>query len=238
MRVLGYIGLAILLVVVGFVAWWAWQTPTYVYRFRLGLEVEADGEVRRGAGVIEVRATNYKVGLPHTTGIREKVRGEAVALDLGQGKSIFMLLALGATGSDDMFYALPLRVFKSSTIEDLPHLRDIAELPSRLIPTLVTFVDLNDPATARVVRPEEFEAVFGAGVRFKQATIEMVSPGTWPLTLLGIGGEPVTRGIEGKLPWWGRPLPWVKPSGSGFVDARPIVAGQYRLQREHFKRSF
>jgi hypothetical protein len=70
--------------------------------------------------------------------------------------------------------------------------------------------DLNDPSNARVVRPDEFEAVFGPGVRFKRVWIEMTD-------------EPVTRGIEKKFPWWNAgPFLWERRVREGiYVDMRP-----------------
>ncbi len=32
-------------------------------------------------------------------------------------------------------------------------------------------------------------------------TVELVSPGRWPLNALGLSGEPLTTGIEKRLPW-------------------------------------
>ena len=40
-------------------------------------------------------------------------------------------------------------------------LKGKGNLPSSYVPTFVTFSDLNDPKTARVVRPDQFEQVFG-----------------------------------------------------------------------------
>ena len=70
--------------------------------------------------------------------------------------------------------------------------RDSAPLTCDLVPTLVTFTDLNNPTTARVVRPDEFPAAFGAGVRLRGARIEMTA-------------DPVTSGIEKKLTWLPHP---------------------------------
>jgi hypothetical protein len=65
-------------------------------------------------------------------------------------------------------------------------------LSGDLIPAFVTFAIPNDPATARVVLPSEFPAVFGPGVRLRDAGIEMTN-------------DPVTRGIEKKLTWLPHP---------------------------------
>ncbi len=53
------------------------------------------------------------------------------------------------------------------------------------------------------MRPGEFEEVFGPGVRFRRATLEIVPTGWWPANALGPSpGVPVIGGvIELRLPW-------------------------------------
>jgi hypothetical protein len=192
MRVLAMVALIIVLVIAAFAAWWLSQTPTYTYRFRLMIEAEVDGVLRSGASVIEVRTTDFKVGLPETKGLRSSVRGEAVFVDLGNGRNVFATLGFGPNGNEDKIDRLAYIAFSQRDprleIKDLSKLTGTAPLAGDLIPTLVTFTDLNDPKTARVIRPEEFEQAFGPGVRFKRALIEMTN-------------DPVTTRIEEKMPW-------------------------------------
>jgi hypothetical protein len=213
MRVLAMVALIVVLVIAGFAAWWLSQTPTYTYRFRLVIEAEVDGALRSGASVIEVRTTDFKVGLPETKGLRSSVRGEAVFVDLGNGRNLIATLGFGPDGSEDKIARLALLAFLPShprlEVGDVPNLTGEAPLTGNLIPTLVTFADVNVPKTARVVRPGEFEQVLGRGVRFKRAFIEMVPAGSWPFSMLGwprdLAGVSVTREIESKLPWWNGP---------------------------------
>ena len=58
-----------------------------------------------------------------------------------------------------------------------------------------------NPGTARVVPPDDAEAVLGKGYRLQGITAEVVPNGYWPLDFGGALGEPVTRGIQAKLPW-------------------------------------
>jgi hypothetical protein len=51
-------------------------------------------------------------------------------------------------------------------------------------------VDVENPNTARIIHPDEFEAVFGPGYQFKRAQVEMTK-------------GPVTRNIKAALPWVG-----------------------------------
>jgi hypothetical protein len=79
-----------------------------------------------------------------------------------------------------------------------------APVTGALIPVLAAFSDSNDPATMRVVKADDLAATYGKGFALRSATVEAVPNGFWPLDFGGVLGEPVTRGIEAKLPWWSR----------------------------------
>ena len=59
--------------------------PTYTYRYRLSVEVETPDEIRSGSSVIEVRYEMFPELLTERDHI-SRVFGEAVFVDLGQGK--------------------------------------------------------------------------------------------------------------------------------------------------------
>lgn len=173
-------------------------------------------------------------------------------MDLGPGadgkpRNVTALLALGPRGENVDFYLLPDSAFRPlwqqkvsspdfrGSSWELPRLPagTSVELRGELIPTLMTFADINDANTGRAVSPHELSQLFGNGVTFRDARIEIVSAGTWPLTIFGLSGEPISRGIERKLPWWDKPLPWLKPSGGGvYVDTR---RGGLRWNKEQFR---
>ena len=52
-----------------------------------------------------------------------------------------------------------------------------------------------------MVAPDDSQAVLGPGYRLQGLTAEVVPNGYWPLDFGGALGEPVTRGIQTKLPW-------------------------------------
>lgn len=194
---------------------------TTSYRVRLTLNVETPQGLKTGSGVIEVTTRSYPAWttLGGSSG-NSWVTGDAVFVDLGEGENghtryLIALLARGLRGEDVDFYLLPELAFASfwknkgheanqgdpsSEVSKLP-LGTKVQLHGSLIPTLVTFLDPRDPSTARVVPPDNFTQTFGEGVRLRDAILEIVSPGIWPLTLVGLTGEPITRGIETRLPF-------------------------------------
>jgi hypothetical protein len=239
--------LAIILgVVAALGAAFLWAFPTYSHRYRLTVDVDTPEGVRSASSVIEVERKDETWILIAQGRFVSRVHGEAVFVDLGAGRNVIALLAHGPNGSNvGQRVSLAIEAYgffkwDKDAWTGRAKMQGPVELKAPLIPTFVTFSDLSDPKTARVVRPEEFEAVFGKGVRFKRAFIEMVPTGTWPFNRLGwprsLVGEPVTRGIEAKLPWWNGPFPWLKPTGGGiYLDTRQA---ELKWNKEHFKRDF
>jgi hypothetical protein len=61
-------------------------------RFRLSLEIDTPTGLKSGSSVITASFQETSWGLPEATGVRSYLRGEAVFVDLGGGKSVIMLL--------------------------------------------------------------------------------------------------------------------------------------------------
>jgi hypothetical protein len=166
--------------------------------------------------VIEVTTRSYPAWttLGGSTG-STWVTGDAVFVDLGEGpggnaRYLIALLVRGKRGRDVDFYLLPTIAFKhflkgddrvsgSVEVSRLP-IGTTAALFGDLIPTLVTFLDLRDPSSARVVPPDNLAQTFGDGFRMRDVFIEIVSPGVWPLTLVGLTGEPISSVAEATIP--------------------------------------
>jgi len=212
MRTLGIIALCVVLLIGVAVVWYMLAYPTYSYRYRMTVEVMADGVLHSASSVIEVRLQKQPQFLVPVPPVYPAVSGEAVFVDLGDGRNAIALLASGPNASnvDYPIYVVPTHFRLSFEDRDLVKYAGLQgqwDLPEQALPTLVTFADLNDPKTARVVGSAEFEQVFGPGVRFKRAFVEMVPAGTWPFNMLGWprdwAGEPVTRGIEKRVTWIG-----------------------------------
>jgi hypothetical protein len=218
MRTLGIIVASIALLVVGSVVWYKIAYPTYTYRLRLTVEIQANGDAKTGSSVIEVEGQRQP-DIGGAPPISYRYRGDAVFIDLGDGQSVVATLGFGANGNGDFLYSLAPTLFHMATeeIASKPMAVMRADLPQKLIPTLITFADLSDPKTARVLQPYEFEQVFGSNVHFKSAWVEVTA-------------DPVTRGIEKKLPWLAR----MKAEGLGSrIEARP---GRFTVNVPYFTR--
>jgi hypothetical protein len=195
MRKLGKITLTIVLLIGGAVLWYNLAYPTYTCRYRLSIAVDVGGETKTASSVIEViLATRL---LPEIfSPVERSVYGDAVFLDMGSKGNVVVLLACGPDGTEGCVAEFVPQTFGvSGDLENLPRLqalRGSRDLTGKFMPTLITFGNLTDPKSARVVAPDRFEQVFGPVVHFKRVWIEMTD-------------APVTRGIERKLPWWNRP---------------------------------
>jgi hypothetical protein len=188
-------------------------------RYRIGVEFDTPDGVKSASSVIKVTRQHPPSYSPMPRW-GWKIEGEAVFVDLGLGKHAIMLLVHGK-GDDggDSFLTLWGRAYGLNNGESFDawngkhseRIKGITELASELVPTIVTFTDITNPASAKIVRGEkvdiispqvggqqhvvrtpidEMAATFGPGYAFRRATVEIVANDT-----------PITRGIEGRLPW-------------------------------------
>jgi hypothetical protein len=172
------------------------------HKYRLSVSVETPDGLKSGAGIFAVFPyRGYSVSGDTFT------RGDAVFVDLGAGKNLVALMMHSEKGDEiaGMNY-LALRAYKAAgsnvSFANLSRMTGSVPVAGDLIPVLITFANLADPKTARVVSPEDLAASFGAGYRLHEVSLAVVKNGFWPLDVGGFLGEPVTRGIEAKLPWW------------------------------------
>lgn len=110
---------------------------------------------------------------------------------------------------DDINY-VALRAYGAArgnrvSFNELNRQTGVVAVQGDLMPVLVSFGDPLDPTTARLVAGDHVEAVLGDGYALRGLTAETVPNGLWPIDFGGALGEPVTRGIETKLPWLAAP---------------------------------
>jgi hypothetical protein len=167
---------------------------------RLTLIIETpQGEVR-GSAVTRVTKTETSgsLVLPEARGVRSKVEGEAVVVEVAPGKFLFALLSGSNEEERDathwVYPAYQLSEADSYGGEMMkllsqPHDTPVPQPPEGW-PMLVTFDDITKPETVRPVNAEDLAAVFGAGVRLKAVTLEItqeaVTEGAVAVTLAWI----------------------------------------------------
>jgi hypothetical protein len=189
--------------------------PTLEYRYRIKIEIDTPKGIVSSANVVETHWTVQSGWWvpPDARGARRGNIGDAVFVDLGEGKHVVALLVLGATATEYGAFseivprALGLLQVDVKTlrarVEDALERKAVFEVPREVLPKLATFRDLNDPWSARILNPntDDFAQAFGPGYRFRRATIQIVPKGVWPLNVLGIWGEPLSRVIDDRLPF-------------------------------------
>jgi hypothetical protein len=172
------------------------------HKYRLSVSVDTPDGVKSTSGVFAVFPyRGYSVSGDTYT------RGDALFVDLGGGKNLVALMMHGDKGAEinGMNY-VALRAYRAAgsnvSFANLNKVTGSAAVTGDLIPVMVTFANVSDPRTARAVSPDDLAATFGAGYRLQDVSVAMVKNGFWPLDVGGVLGEPVTRGVEAKLPWW------------------------------------
>ncbi|MEO7178569.1 MAG: hypothetical protein ABIW83_06980 [Allosphingosinicella sp.] len=170
-------------------------TPLPSYRYEITVEVETPSGLRTGSSVIEISGHREPKLLPDMTGAALNVHGEAAAVDLPNGRTIFALLAGGRSsggGAASIGVHLltaaeraSMREFEAGKI--LGKAQRTVDLPRQAYPLLVTFRDLADPTTIEGVDPDS-TVQFGPGGRLRRITISSTR-------------KPVTEGIRKRLPW-------------------------------------
>jgi len=172
------------------------------YRYKLTLAVNTPEGVRRASSIIEVDF--WSISFPEK-GLMHSLRGEALYLDLGPGrKPLIALLTcqlhpkyrseLRWTRDGGPDNNLLLNLFGRGPPSLLDNVARIAQMrgshqitPSDL-PDLVTFADVNDPASVLEVDPNNLQATLGSNIAWDEITLEST-------------GEPITTGLAQRLPW-------------------------------------
>ena len=189
----------------------ALSRPATEARYRMTVDVITPQGIKSGSSVIALRAVSNPDWMRQSSGRTgaTSFKGEAVAVDLPGGKTLFALLRgedegttpytllryaqkidmatvdnpqelLERMGGDHAVFVLPRR--RETGCVSSQHCNDSA------YPLLVTFKDIADPTSVARVDPDNLAASFGAGYRLKAITVQVTD-------------APVTTGIGGRLGW-------------------------------------
>ena len=178
------------------------------YRYRLTVEVATPEGLKTGSSVIQVRQRMVRSSsAPSDSGVSRSVRGEAVAVDLPGGQTLFALLrsvhsvdwaanlmqTLAPNTQEETFEQEldNMLALKSEIV--LPRMfPPVGHLPERTAyPMFVTFGDIDNPASVERVDPDDLAATFGEGFEIKRITVQM-------------NDDLVTTGILKRLRWYYR----------------------------------
>ena len=194
------------------------------WRQRVTVEVETPQGVRTGSTVQWAKLATGK-GVSSQWGASWKTDGEAVVVDVrpdapaGEPRYLFALLignkvnqyrggSWGALGPnalealvgfenvrDVLDHREPTYRPMVKVWNDLP-LGVTGEAKGKALPAMVTFADVDDPRTVKVLDPMVLDEAFGPGVRLKRVTITKTD-------------EPVTVGkVEAVLDWIRASIHW------------------------------
>src|SRR3979490_1881460 len=154
------------------------------HKYRLTVGVETPEGVKSASGVMAVHPDRS-----YSRGGRTRTKGDAVWVDLGDGKNLLVLLAHVDNKSidlDDMNY-VALRASQAAgrnvSFKEMSRMTGAVPVTGALIPVLVTFTDPNDPGTARAVRPDDLETGLGRGFHLHGISAEVVPNGFWALDI-------------------------------------------------------
>jgi hypothetical protein len=152
--------------------------------------------------------------------------GEAVVVEVTPGRYLFALLK-GAGTTEYMCSVAAAsiagregRVINGALFGEVEGKRNraagVITVPEVQYPKLVTFGDIADPASMKLVDPEDLAASFGPGVRLKSVTLEVTD-------------EAVTEGVvEGVLGWVGKITGRLKPTAKKYADESTVEETLYR----------
>ena len=170
-------------------------------RYKMTVEVETPEGLRIGSAVREVRYHPDKGGWFPLGESRShfSFKGEAVAVDVGRGQTLFALLSNGP-GSSDFAGRIPEWLLgygkgqkpTAESVELYPTSPPPPFTPNGgiFMPKLVRFRDTREPTSVEAVKPDALAESFGPGVKLKRITVQAT-------------GEPLTAGIGTRLTWLG-----------------------------------
>src|ERR1700744_3009915 len=176
------------------------------HKYRLTVEVETPDGEKSASSVLAVFPDRG-----YSRGGHPRLGGDAVYVDLGDGKNLLALLAHPDKSLDlDGMNYLALRAYGAArgsrvSFNQMSTMSGQVPVTGALIPVLLTFADPKEPRSAKPVAPDDSDAALGKGFHLQSIAVEVVPNGLWPIDFGGVLGEPVTRGIEAKLPWLNGP---------------------------------
>lgn len=150
------------------------------YRFRMTVEIETPEGLRTGSSVYEVTAGNRTAILPDMADRHKSLRGEALTVDLPDGRTLFALLKTDNAFRTDLAHISMAALdpaYNNDWVESADRISSgdgivsPAEVEPEDYPMLVTFREASDAASVRLVEPSDFSEPFGDGYSLRRITV-------------------------------------------------------------------
>lgn len=189
--------------------WLIWTQllyPTYAVRYRLSVDVQTPQGSKTGSSIVEARFGFEPTLFGLIAGTKSSLVGEALFVDLDNGRNIVVTLTNRGSGRDGSKVprekqalnglTIPLAIFgipshdRQKTPKSILGAKSTGpkNIPVQRLPLIVTFTDLADPGSVVRIDPTNIGAFFGPGYSLAGAKIEIVD-------------EPFLWSIERYLTW-------------------------------------
>jgi hypothetical protein len=201
-------------------------TPSYVFPWswhqKITLRVQTPrGEVAAHTVQSIVWWSNFFSGGWGGPKFQQETIGEAVVLEVAPGKHLFLLMTPGDGKGDTSAFMADLATRVIHNTRDRAWGREafdraenakgqVLTVPPKLYPLLVTFGDIQDPASVVEVKPGDLDKHFGPGFSFTSITLEITD-------------EPVAVGSVEKV------IPWILSLKGALVPSPMKDADKYTL---------
>ncbi|WP_299862488.1 hypothetical protein [uncultured Hoeflea sp.] len=196
------VALAVLVVIGLPIAIWNFYYPTYSWGQKTVVTVMTPEGERSGSAVVQVSWKDGPDLLADAPHLKYEVRGEATVVDLGNGKYLFALIkgaerrglaVFGGQAELPRFTNSLLPLVKTTAASR----GESSEVPPIHRPLLVTFADINDPASVARVDPDDLAASFGEGYALSSIALaitdEWVTKGRVEAVLVWINSDEVLK---------------------------------------------
>ena len=181
-------------VIIAVIVLWKVNYPSGTWRYKITVEIETPEGIKTGSAIYSLKLWTVPRIFPGDHGFRMKRTEEAVVVDLGK-RGILFAQPTQESWQNGIYQAFPISA--PSTRKGLEHYRKTLFISKKAEwktekPKIVMFTDINDPKSITLVYTDEdyadgtkiyennFEKIFGKGVKFKGITVEITDePVTW-----------------------------------------------------------
>lgn len=218
----------VLLLGLGLYGLYLYNFPSYTHRYRLTVEIEADGKLHTGSGVVEV--VWFTPPPLSQRDINSRVKGRAALVDLGRHGVVLAALL----GYSDRVKPAPVRAeelaFRAyfgtpqNPVKTLPRgtpqyaaiLQEfgLRELSEENYPAFIWLPEPTIKARARQLLARDFTSKIDSSVRLRRVALEMTS-------------DAFSNELFEKLPWF--PALYEEEKRGAVVDARSFSVHKVQL---------